>query len=222
MKIIAIVPAWNVEKYIAKVVTELKAEVMEVIVVDDASSDNTAKEAKQAGAIVLRHLINRYQGAALRTGTDYVLQGDCQDNDIIIHFDGDDQMRAQDIPKVIAPLIAGQADISFGSRFLDQSTEMPFLKKIIIMPLARLVNGLMGVKLTDPQSGFRAFTVKTAKQLTWQQDGPAHCSEILVKAHQQKLRITEAPVTIIYHRFGNNFLKGLGIIWDLLLAKLIN
>jgi glycosyltransferase involved in cell wall biosynthesis len=191
-----------------------------VIVVDDGSTDETHVVAEAGGAVVLRHLVNRYQGAALRTGTKYAIQ---EGFSYIVHFDADEQFRAEDIEIVVAPLIASQADIVFGSRFLDNTTVMPVLKKKIIMPLARLVNSLaFGVNLTDPQSGFRAFRADAYPQLAWQHDGMAHCSEILHRAHQRQLRIVEVPITVIYHEFGQKLSSGFRIIKDLLLARFIN
>ena len=220
MKVFCIIPAYNEARNIGQVISAVQPYVDHVIVVDDCSVDQTATVAKQTLAVVLQHALNRNQGGALTTGTAYVLSQAVADQDIIVHFDADGQMRAQDIPTVIAPLLAGQADVVFGSRFLDQTTKMPWLKKYIIMNLARLVNRLMGVKLTDPQSGFRAMTVAVAKQLHWQ-DGRSHASEILVAVHQAHYRITEVPITVLYHRFGLNFGSGLKIIKDIFIGKLI-
>jgi len=221
MKIFVVVPTLNESKTIGRIVAELKPYSDAVVVVDGNSSDNTVELAENAGAVVLRHIINRYQGAALRTGTYYAIENSESDNDIIVHFDADGQMRAVDVPKVIEPIKQGLADVAFGSRFLDNSTKMPFLKKYIIMPVAKVINRSMGIKLTDPQSGFRTFTVGVARQLDFQQDGYAHCSEILTQVHKKKFRIVEVPITVIYNRFGLSFGGGFRIIKDILIAKLI-
>lgn len=220
MKTICVIPAWNEAQRIANVVKAVLPVVDQVVVVDDCSQDETSRLAAQAGATVLRHLVNRDQGAALRTGTKYALQHGAE---IIVHFDADGQMRAEDIPVVIQPIKAGEADVVFGSRFLDQQTKMPKFKRYVIMPLAKLVNMIfLRVKLTDPQSGFRALSRTAAEQISWQQDGKAHCSEILALVHRKKLRILEVPVTIIYHNFGQKLSGGLRILKDMILAKLIN
>lgn len=216
-----VIPAYNEQKNIGAVINQIKPYVDEVIVVDDCSIDQTAQTARMAGAIVLRHLINRGQGAALRTGTKYALTRSQADSDLIIHFDADGQMRTEDIAVVSAPLISREAEIVFGSRFLNKTTKLPLFKKIIIMPLARLTNRwLFNISLTDPQSGFRAFTVSVGRRLNWQQDGMAHCSEILSLAHRLKLNIKEAPITVLYHRAGQGLSGGLKIIKDIFLAKL--
>lgn len=222
MKIFCVIPAWNEAKHIGQVVSQVKPVVDEVIVVNDCSTDQTPELARAAGATVLNHIVNRYQGAALRTGTHYAVARSQDDRDIIVHFDADGQMRAQDIAVVIEPLQKNLADVSFGSRFLNNTTRMPAFKKKVIMPLARLINRFMGIKLTDPQSGFRAMTVGVARQLKLEQDGMAHCSEILAEVHALKFRITEVPITVIYHEFGQNFWGGFKIIKDIIINKLIN
>ena len=137
MKVICVIPAWNEADTIEQVITEVKLQVNEVVVVDDGSHDATAKLAVNAGATVLVHPINRGQGAALRTGTQYALD---QGADIIVHFDADGQFVATEIVEVIAPIIDGSAEVVFGSRFMGKEHNLPPLKKRILLPLARLFN----------------------------------------------------------------------------------
>lgn len=219
MKVFVVIPAFNEEGEIAGVVREVLPLVDKVVVVDDCSKDKTKDAASEAGAIVLRHSVNRGQGAALRLGTKWSLQTGA---DIIVHFDADGQFRPIDIPRVIAPLIAGEADVVFGSRFLDNTTKMPAFKKKVIMPLARFVNFFfLRVKLTDPQSGFRAFTKEVGLKLHWRQDRMAHCSEILSLVAKGGWRIKEVPITVIYKDFGQSIFGGFKIIKDLFIKKLI-
>jgi glycosyltransferase involved in cell wall biosynthesis len=218
-RIFCIIPALNEQRNISGVVRSVVPCVTSVIVVDDGSRDDTGKLAQEAGASVLRHFINRGQGAALRTGTEYAVS---QGADIIVHFDADGQFLPQDIAAVTKPIVDGAAEIVFGSRFLDNTTKMPFIKKRVIMPLARLVNKLfLGVELTDPQSGFRAFSRKAYPQLAWQQDGMAHASEILSLSVRSGLPIREVPITVIYHQFGQKFSGGIKILKELFFGKLI-
>lgn len=218
-KIFCIIPAYNESRYITEVINSLRGMVDEIVVVDDASSDNTVAKAIAAGAKVLQHVINRGQGAALLTGTKYALR---QGADLIVHFDGDGQFLVADIPNMLAPLESGVADIVFGSRFLAKSLEMPWLKKRIIMPVARHINKLLwGINTTDPQSGFRAMTASAGKQILWEQDRMAHCSEILARAFAHKLRIKEVPITVIYHDFGQKLSGGFKIIKEMFLGYLI-
>jgi glycosyltransferase involved in cell wall biosynthesis len=218
MKVSVVIPAFNEKMWIDQVVRKVVAAGYQAVVVDDCSKDKTAILAELAGAKVLRHVINRGQGAALRTGTNWAIENG---SEIIVHFDADGQFRVQDIGKLVDFLANGQADVVFGSRFLDNSTQMPWSKKNIIMPLARSFNRLFfGIKLTDPQSGFRAFAAKVAQNLKWRQDRMAHASEILSLVYRGGWRVKEAPITVIYRDFGQGFFGGLRIIKEIFLKKL--
>lgn len=222
VKTFCVIPAFNEEKNIAEVINQVKSMVDAVVAVDDGSSDRTADLAARAGAIVLKHLINRGQGAALRTGTRY-----CLDNgaDVIIHFDADGQFLARDIERIIAPIKSGAAQVVFGSRFLnsEHSAAMPIFKKYFIMPLAKAVNKLFfDINLTDPQSGFRAMSAAAARLIDWKQDRMAHCSEIMFEVKRNNFKVKEIPIRVIYHNFGQNFSGGLKILKELFIAMLVN
>lgn len=220
MKITCVIPAFNEEKHISSVVLDVRAFVDEVIVIDDCSRDETSLLARQAGAQVFRHLINRGQGAALRTGTVVALE---QGADIIIHFDADNQFQASEIAEVIKPILENRADAVLGSRFLTKKSDLPWSKRNIIHPLARLINRLFfNIRLSDPQSGFRALSRLSASNLKIKADGMAHCSEILYQLFKNKNRVIEVPITVTYHEYGQKFSGGLKIIKDLLIQKLIN
>jgi len=140
-----------------------------------------------------------------------------------VHFDADGQFMAQEIKDIIAPITAGEADVVFGSRFLSKKSNIPRLKKYFILPLAKIVNRIfLGVNLTDPQSGFRAMTATAAKKIKIEQDGMAHCSEIMYKAFSNNFKVKEIPITVIYHNFGQRFSGGLKILKDLLISRIIN
>ena len=219
MKIICVIPAFNEAKTIAKVVSAVHPYVQEVVVVDDNSQDNTAKLAQEKGATVLKHPINQGQGAALQTGNDYALKNKA---DIIVHFDGDDQFLASEIPDIIKPLLSKEAEIVFGSRFLGKKTNFPFYKKYLIYPLAKLFTKVfLKVELSDPQNGFRALSRQAAQKIHIDNRAMAHNSEIQSKAFQKRLRIKEVPITVVYHEYGQKFSGGLKIIKDLLIKKII-
>jgi len=219
MKIICVIPAFNEAKNIVKVINDVKPFVSEIIVVDDCSTDNTANLAEQTGVLVLRHVINRGQGAALRTGSEAALGRGAE---IIIHFDADDQFQAKEIPDLIKPLSDGQADAVLGSRFLTKKSKLPWTKKRSIHPLARLINRfLLMIRLTDPQSGFRALSRATLEKIKIENDGMAHCSEILYQLFKNKFHVVEVPITVTYHNYGQKFSGGLKIIKELIIQKLI-
>jgi len=217
-KIICVIPAYNEEKNIAKVISEVKPFVWKIIVVNDKSNDNTQELAKQAGAIVISHPINRGQGASLQTGNDYALKLGA---DIIVHFDGDDQFLATEINDMCQPIINNEADIVFGSRFLEKKAKLPLFKKIVIYPLAKFfTSNILGIKLSDPQNGFRALNRFAAEKIRIFNREMAHNSEIQSKAFAYKLRVKEVPITVIYHHFGQKLSGGFKIIKDLFIYKL--
>jgi polyprenyl-phospho-N-acetylgalactosaminyl synthase len=220
MKVFCVIPALNEEKYISEVVAKVRPLVDELVVVDDGSTDRTAELAQAGGATVLKHLLNSGQGASLETGNQYALKNGA---DIIFHFDADGQFSVDDIPEVLAPLLAGEVEAVLGSRFLGKESNMPAFKKKVIMPIARLVNRLLlSVKLTDPQSGFRAMTAAAWRKISIEQKGMAHTSEILSKIVKNRIKIKEVPIKVTYHDFGQKFSGGIRIIKDIILAKLMD
>ena len=219
MNIFVVIPAYNEEKRIGQVLEDLSLLPYKIVVVDDASTDKTAAiVATYPNVALLKHKINRKQGAALQTGNKYALS---KGADLIVHFDADGQFLTKEIEEVIKPILDNNCDIVFGSRFLDKKSNIPAFKKNIIFPLARLVNRIfLGIKTSDPQSGFRAMTRKTAERIQIQQDGMAHCSEIMAKAFEYKLGIKEVPITVIYHEFGQGMSHGFKILKDILFSKI--
>lgn len=222
-KLFVVIPAFNESQSIEQVLKNLKQHgYKNNIVVDDGSKDNTADAANAEDAIVLRHLINRGQGAALKTGTDYAL---LRSADIIVHFDADGQMRPEDIPTVIAPLLKGDAEVCFGSRFINNTSNIPPLRKLLLKLGKIFMKIFFGVKTTDPQSGFRAMTKNAAKKIEITQRGMAHCSEILEQVRRKKIPFTEVPVTILYTEYskkhGQSNIAAVRIAAKLMWSKLI-
>lgn len=222
MKIFCVIPAFNEEKSITTVIDQVKPLVDTVVIVDDNSSDQTVNSVTKTDVVLLKHIINRGQGAALRTGTEYCLNNGA---DIIVHFDADGQFLSKDIEKVVAPIKSGEAQVVFGSRFLDSahSSEMPIFKKYFIMPLAKAVNKIFfNINLTDPQSGFRAMSSEAARKINWRQDRMAHCSEIMFEVKKNNFKVKEIPIKVIYHNFGQSFFGGLKILKELFIAMIVN
>ena len=219
MKKICVIPAYNEAKHIVEVLNRVRPFVDEIIVVDDCSQDETVSLARETGSKVLCHPINRGQGAALQTGNDYAFK---QGAEIIIHFDADNQFRAEEIPDLVKPIESGEAEAVLGSRFMSKKSNLPRFKKNIIMPLARLFNRLFfNIRLTDPQSGFRALSRQAIKQIRIKNDGMAHCSEILQQLFSNKIKTIEVPITVTYHEYGQKFSGGFKIITDIAIKKII-
>jgi len=157
-RIVAVVPALNEAEVIGKVVGEIHKfdHRIDVVVVDDASTDDTAAVAEAQGATVLRLPFNVGIGGAVQTGFRYALQ---QGYDIAVRLDGDGQHDAQEIQKLLGPLERGEANLVIGSRFVEAggSYRPPFARRMGIRVFARLVSLLGGQRVTDTTSGFVAL-----------------------------------------------------------------
>ncbi|MBT3297514.1 glycosyltransferase family 2 protein [archaeon] len=196
MKIYIVIAAFNEEKKISSVIKNLQEEgYNHIIVVDDGSKDKTYDQANSTGAIVLKHVINRGQGAALKTGIDYSVD---QGAEILVTFDADGQHDAKQIKKLINPLIEEKAEVVLGSRFLDDSSNTPPLRKFFLKTGAFIFRIMYGVKLTDSHNGFRALSRKAAQEINLSQDKMEHASEIVEEIGKHKLKYLEVPVTITY------------------------
>jgi len=165
MRVAVIIPAYNEEKTIGKVIKEIPREFedLRIIVVDDGSTDNTSQVAKEAGADkIVRFRENRGLGIAMKKGIEEALYTGA---DIYVNIDADDQFNSGDIPKLIEPIEDGYADLAMGSRFLDQKPEIPEIKKIGNILLTKLINFITNKELTDTQCGFWAYTREAALHL---------------------------------------------------------
>ena len=196
LKIAIGLPAFNEEKNIGKIVAELLEKSYSVIVCNDGSSDSTGIIAEKMGAIIVNHKRNLGYGAAI--GSLFKKAKECE-FDILVTFDADGQHRISDIEKVIDPIKNNLADIVIGSRFLgDEKTEMPKYRKMGVKVITNLVNSQTGKKITDSQSGFRAYSKKIFSEINLSESGMGVSTEILIKANQKKIKITEIPIKILY------------------------
>lgn len=218
--IFVIVPAYNEEERIGRVVRGLFEHGFEqVVVVDDGSADNTASEAVRFGATVIRHALNRGQGAALQTGNEFALKNGAK---FLVHFDGDGQFNPADIMPAIHAMEEKKADAMLGSRFLDSRSRMPWTKKYIVLPISRFINRIMtGMRLTDAHNGFRVLSRKAAQNLYISQDGMAHNSEIVQQLRKGNYIIAEHPVEVLYYEYGQGIDGGMRIVGDIIKAKLL-
>lgn len=218
-KIFIVIPVLNEAKNISAVLDRFKDYDYAVVVVNDGSTDNTASIVRQfSGVYLVNHFINRGMGAALQTGNEFALQSGAK---YIVHFDGDGQMQAQDIDKMLAPLIAGDADITMGSRHMGIDSNLPWVKQYILQPPARIINWLFtSLWLTDVHNGFRAITADAARRMYISIDGFAHNTEIPAMIRKLSLRYEEVPVKIVYNKFGLGLSAGFKILFDLIIKKL--
>jgi len=217
-----VIPAYCEEKSIEQVVKNVRKSFKHIIVVDGDSHDATFENAKKAGAVVLKHAINCGQGAALQTGITYAHKQGAQ---FIATFDADGQHNSNDLVNMSEVLIKGGFDIVLGSRFLDETSNTPFTR-IVLLKVAILFTWLTsGVRLSDVHNGLRVMTANTAAKLNIQQSKMAHASEIISIIKDLKFKFTEAPVTIRYTSYslakGQRFWHSFEIIKELIVGKLI-
>lgn len=195
MQLVIGLPAYNEEKNIAKVILELQQITKIIVVCDDGSTDLTTKIAEKMGAIVVSHPKNLGYGAAIRS---IFLKAKELNADILVTFDADGQHRVQDISKVVEPIKANTADIVIGSRFLTDNDSVPNYRKFGIKAITKLTNVTTKNKVTDSQSGFRAYNGNVIQRLSLSDSGMGISTEILIKADKNEFRITEVPIEILY------------------------
>ena len=196
MKITIGIPAYNEEKNIAGIISKLKKHVDLIIVCDDGSNDLTGDISEQLGATVIRHSKNKGYGAAINS---LFLKAKELESDVFLTFDADGQHRIEDIPILIEPIIKNQVDLVIGSRFLNtRSEEMPNYRKVGIKIITKITNLSIKEKLTDSQSGFRAYSRNALQQITPADDGMGVSTEILIKASKLELKIAEVPIKVNY------------------------
>ena len=196
MKITIGIPAFNEEKNIARIITQLKKVSDSIIVCDDGSSDMTAEISKQLGAIVISHKSNKGYGAAINS---LFLKAKELGTEVLVTFDADGQHRIEDIPAVIEPIMNNEAEIIIGSRFLyTESEDMPGYRKVGIKIITKVTNLSIKKNLTDSQSGFRAYSMKALQEITPSDEGMGVSTEILIKANNIGLKIAEVPIKVNY------------------------
>ena len=192
---IACIPAYNEESSIQDVVKKSIPHVDKVVVCDDGSTDNTAKLAKEAGATVITHDKNQGYGAAISTLFDYARKQNAQ---IMITIDGDGQHDPDQIPLLINTMTTHNVDVVIGSRFLDDNTKAPGYRKTGIKIITSASNYGTNFKVTDSQSGFRAYSKDAIDAVHPTEQGMSVSTEILLKISNKGLSIAEVPITVSY------------------------
>ena len=194
MTTVACIPAFNEEGVIGDLIKNTLSYVDSVVVCDDGSSDNTSVEAKEFGALVIKHNENKGKGAALRTLFEHVRRSNAE---IVVTIDGAGQFLPNEIKKLIKPIQDNLADVVVGYRF-DDGDEMPSYRKFGNKILDHATNIVTNLPIRDTQSGFRAYSKKAIEQIEFSNDGFTADSEILINAAEHGLRISEEKITVIY------------------------
>ena len=195
MRVAVVIPAFQAAATIGDVVTRARATLpdAQVIVVDDGSTDGTGEEGRGKGASVLTHPRNRGKGVALRTG----IARACADGaDVIVTLDADGQHPPEEIPRLVAPLAEGRADLVLGARRRDGV--MPLSRRFTNWLSATLASRIAGQRLHDAQTGFRAFTRAAVERIKPAGDRYEYEANFLLDALRAGYRVASVEVPTIY------------------------
>jgi glycosyltransferase involved in cell wall biosynthesis len=212
-KVVAVIPAYNEERFIGSIVLKTRQFANQVIVVDDGSTDQTAQLARAAGAIVVSQNGNHGKGTALNAGLQAATE---LHPDVVVALDADGQHGPEDIPALVAPILGcdptdgrcssdngstappPKYDLVIGSRYLDDLSDVPRHRVWGHWAFNLLTRTLSGEPASDSQSGFRAFSRRALEAIDFSSNGFSVESEMQFIAHEHGLKISEAPVTIRY------------------------
>lgn len=212
-----VIPLYNEGPVIHDVIADALQSFPRIVAVDDGSTDDSAELARAAGALVVQHPINLGQGAALQTGIEVALHAGAE---YVVTFDADGQHQVADALAMVERLRSGEADVVFGSRFLDRRTRPGGIKRLVLRVAVVYSNLSTGVRLTDTHNGLRALNRRAAAGLRIRQNRMAHASEIIEQVGRSGLRWVEHPVHILYSEYsrtkGQSVLNAVNILTDLI------
>jgi glycosyltransferase involved in cell wall biosynthesis len=208
---------YNEATVVGSVIADLRTQFPHVVCVDDGSTDRSAAIARAAGAVVVRHPVNLGQGAALQTGIEYALQD--PELAAVVTFDADGQHRVDDAAAMLGRVLSGEADVVLGSRFLEGSVEVSWLKRLVLRTAAWQSRLSTGLRLTDAHNGLRVFSAPVAARINLTQNRMAHASELIHQFAELRPVLVEHPVNIVYTEYskakGQSLLNGVNILTDL-------
>jgi glycosyltransferase involved in cell wall biosynthesis len=213
-----VVPLFNEAQVIAGVVRGLRTAFDQVVCVDDGSADDSAEQARAAGAVVLRHTLNLGQGAALQTGVEYALRD--HEMRCVVTFDADGQHQVDEAQAMARRVLDGEADAVFGSRFLDSRSRPGLMKRVVLKGAVLASNLTSGLQLTDAHNGLRALGRGVCEQLHLTQNRMAHASQLVDQVGRSGATVVEHPVHILYTDYsrakGQSLLNSVHILAELL------
>lgn len=201
MKLSIVIPIFNEERLLSEVLENVRKIPLEkeLILVDDCSVDGTRtileKEKNKPDTVILYHSKNQGKGASIRTGLAQVT------GDIVIIQDADMEYNPADIPKVIEPIIKGECQVSYGSRFKGSVKQMRFPNRVANYILATMVSILYGQRITDEATAYKAFRTDVIKDIPLTCRRFEFCPEVTAKVLKRGYYITEVPVTFVARTF---------------------
>jgi len=194
-RVVVGVPAYNEDRFLGSVVLKLRTLGYMVLVVDDGSTDSTVSVAESAGAIVVRHPVNRGKTAAVQTVFEHARKLDLS---ALVLLDGDSQHDPSDVERLVAPVLSGQADMVVGSRFIGAPSEIPRWRVAGQHALTLATNLGSGLHVTDTESGFRAFSRRALDEMRFHGRGFSLEPEMQFEAKQRGWKVVEIPIQVHY------------------------
>lgn len=222
-KVVIVIPSFNEGDRVDQVVKEVKSKgYNRIVVVDDHSSDNSMENLHKHGVIILHHLLNRGAGAATETGLHY-----CREQlsfYTVVTIDADTQHDPDDLDYLVEQHILQHADVTIGNRFMRDAHLIPSDKRFFNWIANLTTTILSGHKVTDSQSGFKAFSRNALEKIVLEQDKYEYCTEIFIKAYQLRLKVIDVPVRSYYpeeikHK-GQNILHGINTFMNLVYSAM--
>jgi len=217
-----IVPVYNEALTVSTTVSDLLHTFDHVVCVDDGSADGSAQLARAAGATVLRHVLNQGQGAALRTGFDYVLRH--TGAAYAVTFDADGQHLVEDAQRMVERARAEQIDVVLASRFTGRTEQMPLAREMILRAAVRFTRMTSRLEVTDTHNGLRVLSRSALQRIDLRMPRMAYASELLDAIVPAGLSYVEEPVTVIYTDYsrakGQKNSNAFNILFDLAVRRL--
>ena len=214
-----VIPLYNEATVVREVISQARETFPYIVVVDDGSKDDSARQAAAAGAIVVRHPVNLGQGAALQTGFSYILEK--TNANYVVTFDADGQHSTTDAAAMVAAAREEELAVILGSRFLQGPSPVGRLKRLVLRTAAAVSSRTSGMHLTDAHNGLRVIRRDVLVQLL-KQNRMAHASEIIRKIGATGLPWREFPVHIVYTDYsrskGQSLWNSVNILVDLLFS----
>ena len=216
-----VIPLYNEATVVREVISQARETFPYIVVVDDGSKDDSARQAAAAGAIVVRHPVNLGQGAALQTGFSYILEK--TNANYVVTFDADGQHSTTDAAAMVAAAREEELAVILGSRFLQGPAPVGRLKRLVLRTAAAVSSRTSGMHLTDAHNGLRVIRRDVLVQLNLKQNRMAHASEIIRKIGATGLPWREFPVHIVYTDYsrskGQSLWNSVNILVDLLFSE---
>jgi GT2 family glycosyltransferase len=218
--IMVVIPAYNESENLRELLPKIPAQIRDmevgVLVIDDGSEDETVQTVRDLGHLVVTNLVNRGGGAALRLGYDVIKKSGSQ---ICVTMDADGQHQPEEIEKLVFPILNDQNEFVIGSRILGTREKDRLFRIIGVYFFGLLISFLLGKRITDPSSGFRAFKMDAMASIELYED-QYHTSELIIEAVKKGIRIGEVPITILKRKHGRSK-KGRDWIYGFHFARII-